>query len=72
LMNMCIHCFDCSLVSPFINETQILSSVTYTMRLTDSTTSLWFLSKKSQSEANICVLRALISIFKIHIKQNLR
>jgi hypothetical protein len=28
---VCIHCFDCSLVSTFTNETQVSSCVTHTM-----------------------------------------
>jgi hypothetical protein len=46
---VCIHCFDCSLVSTFANETQVSSPVTCTMRLRNSSPSLWYCSKKSQS-----------------------
>jgi hypothetical protein len=28
---VCIHCFDCSLVSAFTNETQVSSLVTHMM-----------------------------------------
>jgi hypothetical protein len=28
---VCIHCFDCSLVSTFTNETQVSAPVTCTM-----------------------------------------
>jgi hypothetical protein len=47
-----IHCFDCSLVSTFTNETQVSSPVTRTMWLRNSSPSLWYRSKKSQSRSH--------------------
>jgi hypothetical protein len=41
---VCIHCFDCSLVSTFTTETQVSSPVT--MRLRNSSQSVWYRSKK--------------------------
>jgi hypothetical protein len=45
---VCIHCFDCSLVSIFINETQVSSLVTCMMWLRNSSSSMWYHSKKSK------------------------
>jgi hypothetical protein len=41
-----IHCFDCSLVSTFTNETQVSSSVTRMMWMRKLWRSLWYRSKK--------------------------
>jgi hypothetical protein len=49
---VCIHCFDCSLVSTFTNETQISSPVTLWLR--NSSPYLWHHTKevyKSQSDS---------------------
>jgi hypothetical protein len=43
---VCIHCFDCSLVTTFTNETQILSPVTCMMSLKNSLPYLWYCYKK--------------------------
>jgi hypothetical protein len=43
---VCIHCFDCCLVSIFTNETQVSSPVTGTTRLKNSSPSLWYRSEK--------------------------
>jgi hypothetical protein len=43
---VCIHCFDCSLISTFTNETQVSSPVTHTIR--NSMPSLWYRSEKSK------------------------
>jgi hypothetical protein len=45
---VCIHCFDCSLASTFINETQVSSPVTHTMWLKYSSPSFWYHFKKSK------------------------
>jgi hypothetical protein len=37
---MCIHCFDCSLISTFTNEIQVLSPVTRRRWLRNSFSSL--------------------------------
>jgi hypothetical protein len=41
---VCIHCFDCSLVSAFTNENQVSSPVTLTMWLRNSSPPLWYRS----------------------------
>jgi hypothetical protein len=46
----CIHCFDCSLISTFTNETQVSSPVM--MWLRNSSLSLLYCSKKSQSPSH--------------------
>jgi hypothetical protein len=56
LVNVCIHCFDYSLVSTFTNETHVSSPVTRTMSLRNSSPSLWYHSKKVKAEAILCVL----------------
>jgi hypothetical protein len=43
--DLCIHWFDCSLVSTYINETQVSSSDTYMMWLRNSSQFLWYCSK---------------------------
>jgi hypothetical protein len=43
---VCIHCFDCCLVSAFTNETLVSSPVTRMMWLRNSSPSLWYHSKK--------------------------
>jgi hypothetical protein len=43
---VCIHCFDCSLVS---------SPVTHTMWLRNPLPSLWYHSKKIKAEAILCI-----------------
>jgi hypothetical protein len=48
---VCIHCFDCSLVSTFTNETRVSSLVTRMMWLRNSPTSLWYRSKNVKAEA---------------------
>jgi hypothetical protein len=70
---VCIHCFDCSLVSTFINETQNSSPVTHTMWLWNSSPSSWYCSKnvKFKAEAILCILWAPMSIFGTHLAQNL-
>jgi hypothetical protein len=45
---MWIHCFDHSLVSTITNETQVTSLVTHTMWLRNSSSSMWYHSKKSK------------------------
>jgi hypothetical protein len=42
---VCIHYFDCTLVSAFTNETQVSSPVTRMMWLRNSSSSLWHRSK---------------------------
>jgi hypothetical protein len=39
---VCMHCFDCSLVSAFTNEAQVSWLVTRTMLLRNSSASLWY------------------------------
>jgi hypothetical protein len=64
---VCIHCFDCSLVSAFTNETQVSSSVTHMMWLRNSSPSLWYHSTKVKAEAILCILRTPVSIFGTHL-----
>jgi hypothetical protein len=59
---VCIDCFDCSLVSTIISETQVSSFVTHTMRLKNSSSSVWYRCKKVKAEAILCSLCAPVSI----------
>jgi hypothetical protein len=55
---MCIHYFDCSLISTFTNEIQVSSSVTRMMWMRNSSPSFWYRSKKSQSRSHsLCFVR---------------
>jgi hypothetical protein len=45
---VCLHFFDCSLVSTFTIETQVSSPVTGMVCLRNSSPSLWHRSKKSK------------------------
>jgi hypothetical protein len=58
---VCMHCFDCSLISTFTNETQVSSPVTLTW-LWNSLPSLCYFSKKVKAKAILCVLCTPISI----------
>jgi hypothetical protein len=51
---VCIHSFDCSLVSTFTNKTQVSSSVICMMWLRNSLPSLWYHSKNDKAEAILC------------------
>jgi hypothetical protein len=64
---VCIHCFDCSLVSAFTNETQVLLPLTCMMWLRNSSPSLWYRYKKVKPEAILCILCTPISIFGTHL-----
>jgi hypothetical protein len=68
---MCNHCYNCSFVSTFTNETQLSSPVTRTMWLQNSLPSLWYHPKKVRAEAIPCILCAPVSIFEMHVMQNL-
>jgi hypothetical protein len=61
---VCIHSFDCSLVSIFTNETHVLSPVTHVMWARNSLTSFWYHSKKVKARVTLCILCAPMSIFK--------
>jgi hypothetical protein len=45
---VCVHCFDCSLVTTFTNETQVSSPVICAMWLRNSL-SLWYYCRKFKS-----------------------
>jgi hypothetical protein len=53
---LCIHCFLCSLVSTFINETQVSSPVIHTMWLRNSSQSFRYRSikRKGKSFSAVC------------------
>jgi hypothetical protein len=67
---MCIHCFDCSLVSTFTNETQVSSTVICTIWLWNSSPSLWYGPQKSKLKP-FSVSCARMNIYGIHLTQNL-
>jgi hypothetical protein len=68
---VCLHCFDCYLVSTFTNETQVSSPVAHTMWLGNPSPFLWHRSKQVKAETILCVLCAIVSIFGTHLAQNL-
>jgi hypothetical protein len=68
---VCIHCFDCSLVSTFRNKILISSPVTRPMWLRNSLSSWCCYSKKVKAEAFLCLLCSPASIFGIPLAQNL-
>jgi hypothetical protein len=68
---VCIHCFDCSLIATFTNETQASSSVTHMIWLRNSSPSLWYRSKKVKARVIRSVLCAPMSIHKTHLARNL-
>jgi hypothetical protein len=45
-----IHCLDCSLVSTFSNEIHVSSPVTCMMWLKNSSSALWYRSKKVKAK----------------------
>jgi hypothetical protein len=67
---VCIHCFDCFLVSTFTNEIQVSPALTH-MLLRNSPPFLWYHSKKVKAKAILCFLLAVMSIFGTHLAQNL-
>jgi hypothetical protein len=67
---MYIHRFDYSLISTFINKTQVLSPITCTILLRNSLPSLWNHSKKWKTKTILCVLCTLVRIFGTHVVQN--
>jgi hypothetical protein len=54
---VCIHCFDCSLIAAFTNETYVLSAATL-MRWLRNSPSFWYNSKKVKPQAILCILCA--------------
>jgi hypothetical protein len=68
---VCIHCFDCSLVSTFTNETQVSSPITRMMWLGYSSPALCYCSKKVKAKGILCILCAHLSVFRTHLAQNL-
>jgi hypothetical protein len=68
---VCIHCFDCFLVSAFTNETHVSSPVTCTMWLRNSVPSLWYHCIKVKTQTILCILCTSTSIFGTHLEQNL-
>jgi hypothetical protein len=56
--SVCIHCYDCSLVSTFTNETQVSLPVTHMMWLRNLSPSLWYRCKKSEPKP--------FSVFCVH------
>jgi hypothetical protein len=54
---VCIHCFGCSLVSTFTNETQVSSSVTHIMWLRNLSPSLWYCSKNQSRSYSLHFVR---------------
>jgi hypothetical protein len=68
---VCIHCFDCFLVSTFTKETQVSPPVTRTTWSRISSPSLWYRCKKSKPKP-FSVFYFFVSQFIIHNLQNLQ